>query len=80
MEFQHLGNCQSVSAKVVQLQEVINIRFGVMLMGEAGAGKTTCYRLLKEARTRLQQQNPEAGSKYSRVEEKVVNPKSVTMG
>lgn len=42
-----LGNMNEVAIKVIQLYEVINIRFGVMIVGEAGVGKTSCYRILK---------------------------------
>jgi dynein heavy chain len=43
----NLGNHDEVAIKVIQLYEVINIRFGVMIVGEAGVGKTCCYRILK---------------------------------
>jgi dynein heavy chain, axonemal len=75
-----LGNAPSITTKVLQLHEVVNIRFGLMIVGEAGVGKTTCYRILKQAMNKILDDNPEAGKKYSRVEEKVINPKSVTMG
>jgi septin family protein len=42
-----LGNSAGVALKVMQLHEVVNIRFGLMIVGEAGVGKTTCYRILK---------------------------------
>ena len=42
-----MGNHNEVAIKVIQLYEVINIRFGVMIVGEAGVGKTCCYRILK---------------------------------
>lgn len=75
-----LGNAEAVTVKVLQLHEVVNIRFGLMIVGEAGVGKSTCYRLLKNAMNKILDDNPEAGKKYARVEERVVNPKSVTMG
>lgn len=75
-----LGNAPSITTKVLQLHEVVNIRFGLMIVGEAGVGKTTCYRILKQGMNKILDDNPEAGKKYSRVEEKVINPKSVTMG
>lgn len=75
-----LGNVSEVTLKVLQLHEVVNIRFGLMIVGQAGVGKTTCYQILKAAMNKILDANPEAGKKYSRVEERVVNPKSVTMG
>jgi len=51
-----------------------------MLVGQAGVGKTTCYRLLKNSMIALLDEYPEAGKKYYKVEERVVNPKSVAMG
>ena len=75
-----LGNADTVTTKVLQLHEVVNIRFGLMLVGEAGVGKSTCYRILKQAMGKVLDNNPDAGKKYARVEERVVNPKSVTMG
>ena len=32
--------------KVIQLFETFNVRFGVMLVGPTGGGKTTCYEVL----------------------------------
>jgi septin family protein len=52
----------------LQLHEVVNIRFGLMLVGEAGVGKTTCYRLLQTAMNKILDENPEAGKKYAKVE------------
>jgi len=36
----------SFKLKVVQLFDIFNVRFGVMIVGPAGGGKTTCYRVL----------------------------------
>ena len=38
------------SLKVVQLEELLDIRHCVFVMGPAGAGKSQCWRTLKEAR------------------------------
>ena len=48
-----LGNKESVTMKVLQLHEVVNIRFGLMIVGDAGVGKTTCYRILQSAMTKV---------------------------
>jgi dynein heavy chain len=51
-----------------------------MIVGEAGVGKTTCYRILKSAMANIIKENPENEGPYRKVEERVINPKSVTMG
>ncbi len=33
----------------MQLHEVLGVRFGVMVVGQAGVGKTTVYGVLKQA-------------------------------
>ena len=76
----NLGNLDEVAIKVIQLYEVLNIRFGVMIVGEAGVGKTNCYQILKESMKNLINKNPDNASHYYKVEERVINPKSVTMG
>eukprot|EP00954_Amorphochlora_amoebiformis_P007587 588813-Amorphochlora_amoeboformis.AAC.1 len=65
--------------KVVQLFETFQVRFGVMLVGPPGGGKSTIYRTLQSAMNDLK----EAGSqdeRFQRVHTHVLNPKSVTMG
>lgn len=39
--------------KVTQLFDTFNVRFGVMIVGPAGGGKTTCYKALAHAMTKL---------------------------
>lgn len=41
--------------KVTQLFDTFNVRFGVMIVGPAGGGKTTCFKTLAHAMTRLRQ-------------------------
>lgn len=43
-------------------------------------GKTSCYRLLKSAMAALIESNSDNEGPYKRIEERVINPKSVTMG
>ena len=65
--------------KVIQLFETFNVRFGVMLVGGTGSGKTQCFKTLKSAMTALR----EAGhpdKRYQKVEDYVLNPKSINMG
>lgn len=63
--------------KCIQLYETTVVRHGVMLLGPAGGGKTTCYRVLSRAMTKLAQKNEKG---FERVNVYVMNPKSVTMG
>ncbi len=48
-----LGGDKELTTKIMQLHEVFGVRFGVMIVGESGVGKTTIYRLLKEAMLKL---------------------------
>lgn len=67
--------------KIIQLFDTFNVRFGVTVVGPAGAGKTTCYQQLQQAMTRL---HDDAGSTtnalYRGVQTSVLNPKCITMG
>jgi dynein heavy chain len=43
--------------KVIQLYETFNVRFGVMLVGPTGSGKSRCYEVLRETMIHLREQN-----------------------
>ncbi|RYH31858.1 hypothetical protein EON65_01740 [archaeon] len=65
--------------KVIQMFDIFNIRFGATLVGPAGTGKTTCYRILAALMSNLRAKgsvNPE----FQKVRYTVLNPKSITMG
>lgn len=47
----------SFVTKVLQLFDTFNVRFGVMIVGPAGGGKTTCYKALAHAMTKLRLAN-----------------------
>lgn len=43
----------AIVTKVVQLHDTMHVRFGVMLVGPTGGGKSECLRTLQGALTRL---------------------------
>ena len=45
--------------KVIELFETFNVRFGVMLVGLTGSGKTTCYEVLEKTMTTMRERNDE---------------------
>ncbi|KAJ1562895.1 Dynein heavy chain 7, axonemal, partial [Nowakowskiella sp. JEL0078] len=72
-------NLQSVDGaleKIIQTYEMMCIRHGYMLVGMPWSGKTTAYRVLAAALSDLSEQ----GFDEKKVEYKVINPKSITMG
>eukprot|EP01116_Phalansterium_solitarium_P017128 TRINITY_DN413_c0_g1_i5.p1 TRINITY_DN413_c0_g1~~TRINITY_DN413_c0_g1_i5.p1 ORF type:complete len:4163 (-),score=2181.62 TRINITY_DN413_c0_g1_i5:539-13027(-) len=64
-------------AKCIQLYETTVVRHGLMLVGPTGGGKTTCYRVLQRALTKLGNAGEEG---FHKVLTYVLNPKSITMG
>ena len=79
-------NLQLVPAfteKVIQLYEMMLVRHGYMLVGEPFAGKSMAYKVLADALTDIaslpeHKDNPD--SEWLKVQWKVLNPKSITMG
>ena len=68
-------------AKVIQLFETFVVRFGVMLVGFTGSGKTTCYEILKHVMTyEREKPNPNPSEVYQKVTYQVLNPKAISMG
>jgi dynein heavy chain len=64
--------------KIVQLLETFGVRFGVMLVGYTGGGKTASYTILKDTMCALR----EAGHpdrQFQKVNSQLLNPKSITM-
>jgi dynein heavy chain len=65
--------------KIIQLHDMIKIRFGVTIVGPTGGGKTVAYQIMCAAHTRLRNENhSDEWYQVSRVT--VINPKSITMG
>lgn len=71
---------QAFVTKVIQLFDTFNVRFGVMLVGPTGAGKSTCYQVLGKAMTALRTQRHSPDQRFQEVRFKVLNPKSISMG
>ena len=46
MESMALMSFEAFNLKVVQLFDTMLVRFGVMIVGPSGGGKTTCYQVL----------------------------------
>jgi dynein heavy chain len=66
--------------KVIQLFDTFDVRFGVMIVGATGAGKTTCYEVLQGAMSTLRKEKNSKDSRYQFVRKEVLNPKSISMG
>ena len=48
-----LQSVDKLNQKVIQLMETLNVRFGVMIVGPAGGGKTITYKVLADSMTKL---------------------------
>ena len=65
--------------KVIQLFETFNVRFGVMLVGPTGSGKTKCYEVLRETMVYLREHD-DPDERFQNVKQVILNPKSISMG
>jgi dynein heavy chain len=65
--------------KVIYLFETFQVRFGVMLVGPTGGGKTTCYETLADVMTTLRK-NGHKDRSFQLVHKKIFNPKAISMG
>jgi dynein heavy chain len=79
------GSLQEIPAqvaKVEQLNETLQARMGVALVGEEGTGKTTCYEILACALKGLRdaRRSSTVREKWSAIQTQVLNPKVVTAG
>jgi dynein heavy chain len=70
--------------KVRELFDIMQIRFGVCLVGPAGGGKTTNWKILQKLMTALREEGidgaPSADESYQVVHTNILNPKCITMG
>ncbi len=64
--------------KVIQLFEIFNIRFGVMIVGPTGGGKTACFEVLKDAMTELSKLGTD--ERFQPVTVEILNPKAIALG
>lgn len=68
--------------KVYQIYEMLNIRPGIMIIGESFSGKTTAYRVLAKALALLeQQQQQQSDTEMNETHPMcaIINPKAVTI-
>ena len=79
-----LHNLQLVPSfitKIIQVHETQLVRHGMMVVGEAGAGKSTNAEILAKALAQLYKDGvQDKDGFYKKVERVILNPKSVTMG
>lgn len=65
--------------KTIQLFETFNVRFGVMLVGPTGAGKTICYKVLEHVMNSLRIKGSK-DDRFQMVKKVILNPKAISMG
>jgi dynein heavy chain, axonemal len=79
LEYMEKTNLKPVNGaldKIIQTYEMMCIRHGYMLVGQPWSGKTLAYRILAAALCDMH----DKGLDEKKVEFKVINPKSITMG
>ncbi|GBG29412.1 Dynein heavy chain 7, axonemal [Hondaea fermentalgiana] len=65
--------------KVIQVYEMMLVRHGFMVVGLPFGGKTSSWRCLQDLLTLLHEENPD-DSRWQKVVDVVINPKSISMG
>lgn len=65
--------------KALQLFETMNVRFGVMIVGPTGSGKSTLYTTLQRAVSMLREEGYE-DERFQKVHSYPLNPKCISMG
>ena len=74
-----LQNVEKQVIKVIQLFETFNVRFGVMIVGFTGSGKTVNYKLLQYAMSELRKLDS-SDQRMQIVHTYILNPKCIAMG
>lgn len=64
----------------MQLFDTFNVRFGVMLVGPTGGGKSSIYEVLAESMSELRISKHSEDPNFQLVNTQVVNPKAISMG
>jgi len=72
-------NIPQFMLKIIQLYEIFTIRFGVMIVGPTGSGKTACFEILKDSIVELHKQKPD-DEKYYNINLDILNPKAICLG
>lgn len=65
--------------KIIQLYETFAVRFGVMIVGPAGSGKSACFTMLAQAMSLIHKKRGARMEEFQQVEYTVLNPKSINM-
>jgi dynein heavy chain, axonemal len=76
---QQLQRPAAVVDKVVQLKKTLDVRFGTMLVGPTGSGKSTIRRTLAGALTRLRTHDQVNDARIQVTHISTLNPKCITM-
>eukprot|EP00775_Hariotina_reticulata_P007079 gene7079-7292_t len=63
--------------KVLELHHTLEVRFGVMLIGPAGGGKSSSYRVLQAAQTALGRMDQQRQSDQDHCREQVLQPEGI---
>ncbi|RYY34759.1 hypothetical protein EON62_03005, partial [archaeon] len=81
MELAGLQRVPSLITKIIQTHETQLVRHGMMIVGEAGSGKTVNHQMLAKALTQLKREGVvDKDGFFQTVHCFTLNPKSVTMG
>ncbi|KAL8017811.1 putative bromodomain, AAA+ ATPase domain, dynein heavy chain region D6 P-loop [Plasmopara halstedii] len=81
LDLLHLQRVPSFISKAIQVHETQLVRHGMMLVGEAGSGKSTNCDVLARALTQLYQDGVvDRDGYYKEVQRLILNPKSITAG